>query len=104
MNVPWARPDRGFTLLFEQDALLLMCEMPAAAAARIIGVADQRLWRILQFYVRRAIEQLDLHHVEAMALDETAARRGQEYVGCSSISTPPSDRCCSSFLAKAGNA
>lgn len=80
INVPWARPDSGFTLLFEQVALLLMREMPVSAAARIIGVTDQRLWRILQFYVRQAIERLDLSHVEAIALDETAARRGHEYV------------------------
>jgi len=80
INVPWARPDSGFTLLFEQVALLLMREMPVSAAARFIGVTDQRLWRILQFYVRQAIERLDLRHVEAVALDETAARRGQEYV------------------------
>jgi transposase len=80
INLPWARPDSGFTLLFEQVALLLMREMPVSAAARIIGVTDQRLWRILQFYVRQAIERLDLRHVEAIALDETAARRGQEYV------------------------
>ena len=57
-----------------------MREMPVSAAARFIGVTDQRLWRILQFYVRQAIERLDLRHVEAVALDETAARRGQEYV------------------------
>ena len=80
INVPWARPDSGFTLLFEQVALLLMREMPVSAAARIIGVTDQWLWRILRFYVRQAIERLDLRHVEAIALDETAARRGHEYV------------------------
>jgi hypothetical protein len=50
INVPWARPDSGFTLLFEQAALPLMHEMPVAAAARIIGVTDKRLWRILMFY------------------------------------------------------
>jgi len=78
--VPWARPDSGFTLLFEQAALLLMREMPVSAAARITGVTDQRLWRILQFYVGQAIERLDLSQVQAIALDETAARRGHEYV------------------------
>ena len=78
--VPWARPDSGFTLLFEQAALALMREMPVAAAARIIGVTDQRLWRILRFYVGRAIERLDLSEVEAVALDETAAKRGHSYV------------------------
>jgi hypothetical protein len=51
INVPWARPDSGFTLLFEQAALSLMREMPVAAAARIIGVTDQRLWRVLFFYI-----------------------------------------------------
>jgi len=75
-NVPWARPDSGFTLLFEQVALLLMREMPVSASE----VTDQRLRRILRFYARQAIERLDLRHVEAIALDETAARRGHEYV------------------------
>jgi transposase len=80
INVPWARPDSGFTLLFEQAALTLMREMPVAAAARIIGVTDKRLWRVLQFYVGQAIARLDLRHVEAVALDETAAKRGHDYV------------------------
>ena len=78
--VPWARPDSGFTLLFEQAALLLMREMPVAAAARIIGVTDKRLWRVLQFYIGKAIDRLDLSDVQAIALDETAAKRGHEYV------------------------
>jgi transposase len=80
INVPWARPDSGFTLLFEQAALLLMREMLVAAAARIIGVTDKRLWRVLQFYIGRAIDRLDLSHVLAIALDETAAKRGQVYL------------------------
>src|SRR5487761_1420273 len=78
--VPWARPDSGFTLLFEQAALLLMREMPVAAAGRIIGVTDKRLWRVLQFYIGKAIDRLDLSDVQAIALDETAAKRGHEYV------------------------
>ena len=36
MHVPWARPDSGFTVLFEQAALTLVREMPVAAAARRI--------------------------------------------------------------------
>jgi transposase len=80
INVPWARADSGFTLLFEQAALLLMREMPVAAAARIIGVTDKRLWRVLQFYIGQAIGRLDLSGVQAIALDETAAKRGHTYV------------------------
>jgi transposase len=80
INVPWARPGSGFTLLFEQAVLTLMREMPVAAAARVADVTDKRLWRVLEFYVGRAIKHLDLSRVTAVALDETAARRGQEYV------------------------
>ncbi len=60
IKVPWARPDSGFTLLFEQAVLVLMREMPVAAVARIVGVTDQRLWRVLAFYVSRAVARLDL--------------------------------------------
>ena len=79
-TVPWARPDSGFTLLFEQAALTLAREMPVAAAARIIGITDKRLWRIIAFYVVRALSRLDLSGVVAIALDETAAKRGHSYV------------------------
>jgi len=80
IKVPWARPESGFTLLFEQAALVLMREMPVAAAARIIGVTDKRLWRVLGFYVERAVARLDLARVTAVGLDETAAKRGHVYV------------------------
>lgn len=80
IHVPWARADSGFTLLFEQAALLLIREMPVSAAARIIGVTDQRLWRVLFFYIDQAIGRLDLSGVQAIALDETAAKRGHTYV------------------------
>jgi transposase len=80
IDVPWARPGSGFTLLFEQAVLMLMREMPVAAAARIAGVTDKRLWRVLEFYVGRAIERLDLSRVTAVALDETAAKRGHDDV------------------------
>ena len=97
--------DNGFTLLFEQAALSLMREMPVAAAPRIIGVTDQRLWRVLFFYIDEAIARLDLSGVRAIALDETAAKRGHTYAnGVPSISTPPKSPCCSSPPARARKA
>jgi len=80
IEVPWARPDSGFTLLFEQVAVMLMREMPVAAVARLIGVTDKRLWRVLEFYVGRALARLDLAGLRAVGLDETAAKRGHVYV------------------------
>jgi transposase len=78
--VPWARPGSHFTLLFEQAALVLVREMPVAAAARFIGITDKRLWRLVEHYVGRAVAALDLGAVRAVGLDETAAKRGHNYV------------------------
>src|SRR5882724_4825790 len=80
VTVPWARAGSRFTLLFEQAALILAHEMPAAAAARFMGITDKRLWRVLQHYVARAVGELDLGSVRAVGLDETASKRGHNYV------------------------
>jgi transposase len=76
----WARPGSRFTLLFEQAALVLAREMPVLAAARFIGITDKRLWRIVQHYVAQALATLDLRKLRAVGLDETAAKRGHNYV------------------------
>jgi transposase len=80
MTVPWAREGSGFTLLFEQAALMLVREMPVLAAARIMEVTDKRLWRIIEHYVGKALGELDLKSLKAFALDETASKRGHNYV------------------------
>lgn len=80
VNVPWARKGSKFTLLFEQAALTLAREMPISVAARIIGITDKRLWRVVEHYVAKAIAQFDLTSVKAVGLDETAAKRGQNYI------------------------
>lgn len=78
--VPWAREGSRFTLLFEQVVMSLVREMPVAAAARLVGERDKRLWRIIQHYVHRALESLDLSKLEAFGFDETASKRGHNYV------------------------
>lgn len=80
VRVPWAREGSGFTLLFEQVALALVREMPVQAAARHMEVTDQRLWRVINHYVGRALERLDLADVMAVGFDETASKRGHNYV------------------------
>jgi transposase len=78
--VPWARPGSGFTLLFEALAMTLMTAMPVAAAARLMGEHDTRLWRILHYWVEKARERADYAQVKRVAIDETAARRGHDYI------------------------
>jgi len=78
--VPWARAGSGFTLLFEALAMTLMTAMPVAAAARLMGEHDTRMWRILHHWVEQARATADYAHVRRVAIDETAARRGHDYV------------------------
>jgi len=80
VKVPWARPGSGFTLLFEALAMMMMKAMPVRAAARIVGEHDTRLWRVLAHYVLQARVKLDLSSLQAVGLDETASRRGHNYV------------------------
>jgi transposase len=67
-------------LLFEQAAMTLVREMPVLAVARFIGITDKRLWRIVEHYVAKALRDLDLSGLTAVAFDETASKRGHNYV------------------------
>jgi len=80
VSVPWARPDSGFTLLFEALVMAMVQAMPVAVVARMIDEWDTRLWRIIHHYVERARDRADHSDVTSVAFDETASRRGHNYV------------------------
>ncbi len=80
VSVPWARDGSGFTLLFEALAMTMMASMPVAAVGRLVGEHDTRLWRVLHHYVEEARARADHSGVTRVAFDETAARRGHDYV------------------------
>jgi transposase len=80
VTVPWARPGSGFTLLFEAFVMTLVKGMPVATAARLVGEHDTRLWRVIQHYVGEAVARMDLADLRRVAIDETAAKRGHNYI------------------------
>ena len=80
VSVPWARPDSGFTLLFEALVMTLVREMPVKVAATLLGEHDTRIWRILDHYVQKARAQVDHSAVQRVGMDETSAKKGQDYV------------------------
>lgn len=80
VDVPWARKGSGFTLLFESSVLLLLREMPVAAVARQVDEHDTRLWRLLHHYVEQWKPQIDLSQTTAICVDETASKRGHQYI------------------------
>ena len=80
IHVPWARPDSGFTLLFEALLRTMVSAMPVKTVARMVGEHDTRLWRVLHHYVDEARARMDASRVNKIAIDETAARRGHDYI------------------------
>jgi transposase len=78
--VPWARPDSGFTLLFEALLMTMISAMPVKAVARMVGEHDTRLWRVVYHYVAQGRARIDGSDVTQIAIDETAARRGHDYI------------------------
>jgi transposase len=80
VSVAWSRDGSGFTLLFEAYVMDLIPAMPVAAAARMVGEHDTRLWRVIHHYVDAARAGADHSGIRRVAFDETAARRGHDYV------------------------
>lgn len=80
VEVPWARPGSGFTLLFELLVLSLAREMSVAAVAEMTAVHANRLWRILDHYVERARKAVDLSGFHQLGIDEFSLRKGHVYM------------------------
>jgi transposase len=69
-----------FTLLFEVLVMALVSGKPVNAVARLVGEHETRLWLVIHHYVERAGAHPDLSAVRRAAIDETAARRGHNYI------------------------
>lgn len=66
--------------MFEALALTLAREMPVAVCARILGCSQNSLWRLIDSYTEQVRAQESHVEVRELAVDETACRRGHEYV------------------------
>ena len=80
VEVPWARRNSGFTLLMEALLVTLCKAMPVRQVAQLLGVSDMRIWRTLDHYVERARAHEDFSEAVSIGIDETAARRGHNYI------------------------
>ena len=78
--VPWARAGGGFTLLFEALLMELISALPVKAVAELVGEHDTRRGRVVHHYVEQARARTDLSEVRRVAVDETASRRGHNYI------------------------
>ena len=63
VEVPWARPGSGFTLLFEALIMELATHMPVKPIGELVGEHDTRIWRIIHYYVDGARAKEDYSSV-----------------------------------------
>lgn len=81
VDVPWARKQSGFTLLFEAMAMsLIENEMPVNKVARLLGEHPNRVWRIFNYWIALAYEKDDIRQVTQLGFDETSRRKGHSYI------------------------
>lgn len=75
-NVPWARSNSGFTLLFEAFSMLLIeNEMPVSKAAKIVDVYPNRLWRAFNYWISQAHNADKIEDLEQLGFDETSTKK-----------------------------
>ncbi|MDO8619429.1 MAG: ISL3 family transposase [Candidatus Daviesbacteria bacterium] len=80
VSVPWARPNSGFTLLFEAFTMELAQSMPLTTAGKIINEYANRIMRIIEYYVSQARTKVDMSQVKAINTDETSTTKGHNYI------------------------
>lgn len=79
VDVPWAKPGSGFTLLMEAVLLAMLRQMPVLQVAKQVGEHDTRLWRLVKGYVTEALASQDFSDVDAIGVDEYS-HKGHNYI------------------------
>lgn len=81
VSVPWARPNSGFTLLFEAYSMLLIeSEMSISKVSSCLGVTAPRIWRVFDYWIELAVSKDNLSQVTQVGMDETSRKKGHNYV------------------------
>jgi transposase len=81
MEVPWARKNSGFTLLFEMNVLNLLRQCACKSiVARRFDLYPQRVETIYDNYTKAAYYQREPLVAERIGLDETSTRKGHDYI------------------------
>jgi transposase len=81
VEVPWARPGSGFTLLFEAYVMMLIeSEMPINKVGNVINENPHRVWTIFNYWITKAYIADQPSVPSKLGLDETSRRRGHNYI------------------------
>jgi transposase len=81
VDVPWARKNNGFTLLFEALSMALIeKEMPVNKVGHLLKENPHRIWTIFNHWIKLAYQADDPSSVTQLGFDETSRRKGHKYV------------------------
>ena len=82
VKVPWEAEDsKHFTALFAAQVIVMaLSGLTVRAIGQLLDETDTRLWRLVRACVERAREHADYSDVRAIGVDETAKRRGHDYL------------------------
>ena len=80
VQTPWEGLSTGFTLLMEAMLMEFMKMMPVHQIGKLYGISDHKLWKMLKQYNHLARAEEDYSQVKVIGIDETAVRRGHDYV------------------------
>ena len=80
LKTPWEGLSNGFTLLFEAMLMELVRVMPVCQVANLCSLTEHRLWALLKKYTTLAHAQADFSPLSRIGVDESAARRGNDYM------------------------
>lgn len=80
VRAPWEGRSPHCTQEFEAFALTLAREMPVSKAGEILGITDQKLWRVLFAHVDAAWRDLSWENVIWVGADAMNRRKGHNYL------------------------
>ena len=82
IEVPWARKNMGFTLLFEALIIELYQHMTPAEMSRKYKITENRIWDLLDFHVSRELEKQDFSKepIKNVSVDEIARKKNHVYL------------------------
>ena len=77
---PWSNDRSKFTNHFKAFVIQLAhAGMPVSAIAKLVGVYDTQLWRLIKSYVKDEYSKKDYSSVSRLAIDETSRKKGHNY-------------------------
>lgn len=80
VSAPFERKNSRHTTYFEGYAMMLLADMPRAAAARALRCDEKTMAGIVSYWVNLANDRRSLKGLARLAMDETSFRRGHDYV------------------------